>query len=418
LKDETLSTVSKKQKVKFMNKLLFIAFVYVILCACSPKTNVISLKKTDDIYIVDIDNSPTEKKLKFSSLFKKVTPIVLETSDDVLIGTVSSFQVHDGHIYVLDAYYAECLFVFDMEGRFIRRIGRTGSGPGEYTGVLDFSINPDRREIYLLDANYRLHRYNFDGRHINTVKIYSAGASVRYIQYHKQLLYTSMYQHVYTDGDYLLQSVNPENGMQYKRYLGTDEYNKGWNELYSVDQGFFVGQNTAEPKYIQLFMDTVVAIGDDGPYGFLAIKSRNLVTKKNIDALKEQHKTPSERYDALMMADKVFSINNYIESKDFIYFNYHRKLMMYKVLYNPSTRSARIFNTTENDLVYKKTIFHTRFGCFDSRGAYECINTLFLPEFIKQIRDGNLLPDLKNMDKLLELTEDSNPVIFFYEFKD
>jgi len=34
------------------------------------------------------------------------------------------------------------------------------------------------------------------------------------------------------------------------------------------------------------------------------------------------------------------------------------------------------------------------------------------------IKENNLLPGLDKMDQLRKLDEESNPVIFFYEFKD
>jgi len=83
---------------------------------------------------VNIDNCiMSEKRIYYSDLFKRVRTIILETNKDVRIGDVTSIQVYGDEIYISDIVKSMGIFVFNKEGRYIRRIGKSGQGPGEYT---------------------------------------------------------------------------------------------------------------------------------------------------------------------------------------------------------------------------------------------------------------------------------------------
>ena len=84
-----------------------------------------------------------------SKLFQRIDTVRLKT--DVLegcINTVKDVKVTDDYIFVLTSD-DERLLVYDMEGSFIRQIGRKGRGRGEYVSLQSFDILPEKDEIYL-----------------------------------------------------------------------------------------------------------------------------------------------------------------------------------------------------------------------------------------------------------------------------
>ena len=104
-------------------------------------------------------NAPNE--IKLSSLVDSITYIPLETKDDLLIGQVTKMIVSDKFIYVFDEM-SSSLYCFNLSGKFVRKIGNRGVGPGEYTNIDDFDICNQR--IYLFDCNLRkLFVYNNKG---------------------------------------------------------------------------------------------------------------------------------------------------------------------------------------------------------------------------------------------------------------
>ena len=87
----------------------------------------------------------------------------LETVNDALIGSVDGVQIdpNNGDILVMDRRAAETVLRFDGNGRFIRRYGRNGEGPGEYQHVFDFDIDADGSVVVV--GNNKLIRYARNG---------------------------------------------------------------------------------------------------------------------------------------------------------------------------------------------------------------------------------------------------------------
>jgi hypothetical protein len=68
-----------------------------------------------------------------------------------------------GEIVVFDVGN-NCLYVFDSKGKFVRKIGRYGQGPGEFTDFEDFGIDSSG-DIFVLDSrNFRLSVFSYDGK--------------------------------------------------------------------------------------------------------------------------------------------------------------------------------------------------------------------------------------------------------------
>jgi hypothetical protein len=179
----------------------------------------------------------------------------METKDECLIGRVNEVQVFDGYIYVLDALQAKSLFVFDMTGKFIRKIGRLGNGPGEYSSISDFTIDPLNKEIYILDNN-KLHKYKTDGNFVNSTVIQVKSQSLMGIQYYADKIFMDVCNHS-EDSDCLLLKVNPADGKIIDSYLKSAQYNLGWDEMFSTGHSFFLSRLGNVPKYNHLFMNTI-----------------------------------------------------------------------------------------------------------------------------------------------------------------
>lgn len=120
-----------------------IVSVLLFLCAFSScslveKQNAPSKK---EMYIADLDSAIQKDWYLYSDVFKSVRVIPLARDKSVLLGDVNKMQVYEGHYIVLDEEIARGVYLFDSKGRFIRKIGDVGSGPGEYSKPTDFTID-------------------------------------------------------------------------------------------------------------------------------------------------------------------------------------------------------------------------------------------------------------------------------------
>jgi hypothetical protein len=98
--------------------------------------------------------------------------VKLELTEGSLIGTVDKIGIIEDKIVILDLSANKSVFMFDMEGNFIRQVGRKGRGPGEYIEAGNFVLDYDGGHIIISDnSSLRQLFYNLDGRFIKEYRL-------------------------------------------------------------------------------------------------------------------------------------------------------------------------------------------------------------------------------------------------------
>lgn len=95
---------------------------------------------------------PTENEIKLSLIADSLVYIPLETQNDLLIGQITKLSVSDNYLCVLDEITSN-VFCFTHDGKFVRKIGSRGVGPGEYVEIND--VTTYSQQVYLWDGNLR-----------------------------------------------------------------------------------------------------------------------------------------------------------------------------------------------------------------------------------------------------------------------
>lgn len=148
--------------MKNINLNLIILIALVIFLGCKTKKNV-----ENDFPIKFIESF--DRKLEVTQIFDTTSFIYipLETNKNCLIGEIHKVLIHDEFIFVLDSRYVNSLYIFHKDGKFIRRIGKEGYGPGEYLRISDFDIDPIKNNIIVYDLhNQKLLFFDFNGVHL------------------------------------------------------------------------------------------------------------------------------------------------------------------------------------------------------------------------------------------------------------
>jgi len=370
-----------------------------------------------DLYSIDIDNKSNLKKIYLSNIFKNVKTIILETTKDALIGSVKSIQIYEDYIFILDNNVAKGLFQFNKEGHFLKRFGNIGNGPGEYIEPTDFTLNIKDKILYILDSQtQKIIMYDLiTGSYIKDVRIADGRYKSFNIQYAENRIFTDAYHYEKMGNEFLLQEINVLTGQSIKKWLPTKLYNKNFSKTYFAPENVFYDRTKKSPKFIQYFMDTIISIFPEKIVPLLTIKSDKLLKESDLQEIGLKNENIIMN---LIQKDLVYHISDFISYKNILYFTYRHKNSFRCCFFNTNTKETQIGLCVIDDLIYKiddeNNSLVPRFCTSSEDGMYAYIDPIEIDRFVKLVKSNRLKVNLDKLDKLKQLTQGSNPVIFIY----
>lgn len=406
-----------------MRKYILLIFISA-LQACSIENKEEAIKQIDanpNVKTINIDNGDYKENISFAEYFNSPKTILLETADNCLIQEVQSLEIYENNIYILDSK-ANRLFVFDMEGRFLHQIGSPGSGPGEYVQISDFTIDREKRIIYVFDEFVsKVHKYSLQtSQYLSSINIERVGNQTFYLQYTGGKLYLNETAIDGKEPKHLLRMLDSQTEEQEGLFLDSKLYNKGWNLTLRNYHNFFYGKGTKSPKYIEWFMDTIVAVEGDKIYPSYIVSSKDFASENDVKRLIDTYYSNGRSYDFESIASdgKIYHIDNFVESGTFVYFRFEKSNTACHLFYNKQNETVQITEDFTDDYFAKGFSMNQNFCYYDESGAYGVIQTDLLPLIKGHVIDSGFLnPQIDNYDKIKNIKEDSNPIILYYPFK-
>lgn len=118
-------------------------------------------------YLTDIKNETgitvqldkVKDEIKISELIKDVEYIPLETSDNSLISHISMVDIYKDRIFVMDNIMQNKVYIFDIDGKFIKAVGQKGGGPEEYALITGMTIDRKNDQLIVYDNMKRRFMY-------------------------------------------------------------------------------------------------------------------------------------------------------------------------------------------------------------------------------------------------------------------
>lgn len=107
---------------------------------------------------ISLDNIES-KKTDLSDIFENYRIVSLETTDESLIGGRSVKIIKRNDYYFIKSI--NDIVVFDLDGKFIRKLSHAGYGPGEYDQLNDFDVVSKYDEIWV-SASKGIYRYGIN----------------------------------------------------------------------------------------------------------------------------------------------------------------------------------------------------------------------------------------------------------------
>src|SRR5574344_651081 len=130
--------------------------------------------------IIRIENNSFESpsSMHTKGIIKDIRLVGL-SQDSVAIGNIDNIIINDSLIYILDSTQKQCVYIYNLSGRYLRTISRQGRGNTEYVRLSDIFIDKDKKTLNLLSRNdKRLLVFDIEGkellRTINLPKMFTA----------------------------------------------------------------------------------------------------------------------------------------------------------------------------------------------------------------------------------------------------
>ena len=403
-----------------MNKAIncmFIILAFVMCISCGSYNTATMYADADTI---SIDGATRCDSLIFSDFFKAPKVVLLETKPECVVQNIRSLEIYKEDIYILDDRVNK-LYVFDGNGKFKRTISSPGRGHGEYMKLADFSIDRTKEIIYLLDEatdeilKFRLDDYKF----LSSIKAVQNG----YLTYCMQEIGGKIYLNrssVLEKEKYELREIDERNGKQVGKFLKSDDYNHGWNFPLSLEHSNFYSKNSQSPKYIGLFSNLIMNVTADGVSAAYIVDSRKFVNKDEVLMMQRIAEGKLEKIDfsGIYSQKRIHQISRFIESPSKVFFQYLEGDERNYLVYDKASGKTKTSSLFMNDYVSDKNMIPMDFCYSDERGVVALLKPCFMPHFIKYIIDGGKMrTHLDNYSRLIKLNKDSNPVLFFHEYK-
>jgi hypothetical protein len=391
-------------------------------------------------YTINVDGVDKTKQMNaipLSNFCDSVATIILETTKESLLSNVDKAVIVNDRVYVFDSTHerAGIILEFDMTGKFIRRIGSVGRGPGEYIRIFDFAIDELNGLLYILDnATNRVISYNLEnGRYVNDILMKQNRASVHVIAPVGDLIYTDLHNFEYDESNSLLMSWNTADPETKNYYLPVGKHLKGWtNTTLSSNGKFIFSDGNDYTLYSNKISTDVFKLTKAGIENYIHIESENTIDDRGREMLSmatdddDSNGTNSESYDrALRNIDCFHSIRDYFETNSYIGFRIGRANYYMLYIYNKGDGEVRTGHY-DNDLI---VTVKSDYGHFpvqallahmqaDREGLLYSVWTRSIEKLRTAAQEGMLVDGLDRLDELKQLKDDANPVLFYMNFKE
>lgn len=403
-----------------MNKAIncmFIILAFVMCISCGSYNTATMYADADTI---SIDGATRCDSLIFSDFFKAPKVVLLETKPECVVQNIRSLEIYKEDIYILDDR-ANKLYIFDGNGKFKRTISSPGRGHGEYMKLADFSIDRTKEVIYLLDeATDEILKFSLDDyKFLSSIKAVQNG----YLTYSMQEIGGKIYLNrssVLEKEKYELREIDERNGKQVGKFLKSDDYNNGWNFPLSLEHSNFYSKNSQSPKYIGLFSNLIMNVTEDGVSAAYIVDSRKFVNKDEVLMMQRIAEGKLEKIDfsGIYSQKRIHQISRFIESPSKVFFQYLEGDERNYLVYDKASGKTKTSSLFMDDYVSDKNMIPMDFCYSDERGVVALLKPCFMPHFIKYIiNGGKMRTHLDNYSRLIKLNKDSNPVLFFHEYK-
>ena len=431
---------------------LLLIGVFVLLgCSSNKKQGPIS---KSGIPVINLsEDVSTVPSLLLSEVAEKLEIVLLEMTDQSMLGEIRRIQVTDHNIWI-DHGREFYIYRFSRSGKFLNKIGSIGQGPGEYTTYSTFLVDEDKKEVYIIANTNGVLAYDFEGnfkRKIVDVQIILQLFSSVYDQYilNNQKFFATQNFGLYRpiDKDSLWSFVSLGDDFQKKKYfknpahVGKEELiianRANMDRMVNYWREYLTSMDTYNAQLTLKYPDTdTIYCYDDATNQLLPQYA--IFTDEEKGDYEATHLWFKDR-----KAFDYFSIKSYYPTKAFIYLVGSKGEEVYTYCYNKKDGSVRLQKRqsaiTERDVPWfsfplrqmkRDFVLDNDLGggdfTVDSRSSGKYWIDILEPGGdenwidIDQIKSTTVIDESKKKELIRVLesaTEDSNPILMIATLK-
>ena len=388
-------------------KSITFAVILILLVSCGKNRTAKGFNiNISDMKTINI-NSQKGDFLITDSLFSKVDFVKLETTDNSLIGRISQILFPDSLILIVDKNSAKGMYLFNRDGSFYKQAGNIGNGPGEYVSLDYVTLMLQEKLISALDlSQQKIIKYKYNGEFHSEKKMPFTFLYNEYMNTGENVYYTLGYSTGYPNHeDKTLFVMDPSDNPLFNGFENIyDE--RHFNYIFNSPMRKF----DSEIYYVPNFNNTIFQIKRDSAIAKYYINiEHNGMPSVNKNTTDEQFVDYTNKY---------FYFNgDFIELKSFTFIKIATPTSYPFVIFSHNTNRTYFNSRLANNPLY---LFSEYPNAIPKNRYKENAVVIDIPAYVIvsekeafynviQPKDKKMLDDLYN-----GLTEDDNPVLFFY----
>lgn len=370
-------------------------FVFILFLFLGCKEKNISVDKTIENKAVKSEQlkSIEEDILIDTMVFKNISIIPLETNNESLFREISRISINNERIFILDESLNN-IYIFNRNGKYINKIQHIGSGPVEYISIIDFCLDDETKDLFILcDRPYKLMRFSQNGHFISQVSFSTLYNEISIFDDH---LFCLLNQ---SSDQYEIGCFDKNLNLVYKGILSNNSIN---NDC----QG--KGKHLVKSKkltYSRNFDPSLYYLSNE----FIEKAYEFDFGKYTIPTNIKDEKNCLKLFEACQDQKYIYSITNIVESDVYIIFSTNLGICLFN-------KETKILNGYE--LIYNQSLNFGSNIYFPNEGSGNSIIGSFAPSSFSQYTEKTIKNNPILSDLVTKVSSDDNPILILYEFKE
>lgn len=377
-----------------MKNIIVILFFTFSIFSCNNNNH-----NSYNTVIISISNK--DSIIELEKVINNIKAIQLETNENNLIGIITKIIYTDDHIIIGDNLISNAIYMFSIDGKFIKQISSIGNGPGEYISFTHITLSADKKNIIIIDGTKgKAIYYSIDGGYIKEEILPYRSEIVEYIN-NNELAFSNtegIYKNQYSLKNTFI--ISNKRGKLYNTYSPTT-FTSEFNLITHSDH---LKKHNTDLYYNPNLSDTIYHISKQ------QIISQYIVDIENCNKPSKNSPTALKDYIDFIQKSKSFN-GDFTITEKFILIGLFPN-GSFPILYNKQRHISYQIDQKYNRSIFAFLGKHDIINSYDKNSITAGVNANDFIDIYNQMPENE-----KIKLQHIKIKKDDNPIIFTYTLK-